>query len=85
MFHDKKKTIGTIISTFGKKYSDGGSVPEQKPEDYSAKHAHGEDMIEAFHAKDTHKLVEALNNFLAEHEAHEEKEEGETSDYSPEK
>lgn len=87
MFHDKKKTIGTIISTFGdKKMNSGGEVPSMaqptEPE-YSGKHAHAESMIDAFHSKDAHKLVEAMNNFLNEHEEHEEKDETETSDYSP--
>lgn len=89
MFHDKKKTLGTIISKFGdKKMSEGGKVPsiaqETEPE-YTPKHAHAESMIDAFHNKDPHKLVEAMNSFLNEHEEHEEKDETETSDYSPEK
>lgn len=86
MIPSKKKAIGVILSKYKPDgtYSDGGEVKNEVAMDveHSALHSHAEDMIHAFHNKSPADLVRAMNNFMEEHELHQEKEVEEPSDYS---
>lgn len=88
----KKKAVSVIISQFRpeapmNKMADGGEAPQdsEMPPHLEAKAAHADSMIDAMHNKDPHALVAAMDNFLREHELHQEEPEEEPSDYSPEK
>lgn len=61
----------------------GGEVGKQPAPDMEAKHAHMQKMIESIHNHDSESAVEHMNNFLSEHELHQQKED-EPSDYKPE-
>lgn len=86
----KKRAAAIIVAHMNKPkdgYSEGGSIDgvgesEMSPH-LEAKAAHADSMIEAMHNKDPHALVSAMNNFLAEHELHQEEEGEEESDYKP--
>lgn len=78
-----------IVGRIGKDgaYSSGGEVPqdsEMSPH-LEAKSAHADSMIEAMHNKDPKALVAAMDNFLNEHQLHQDADGEETSDYSPKK
>ena len=88
---EKKKAAGIIVSKYHPdgSFSEGGQV-KQSPQDsdmsehLQAKSSHADSMINAMHNKDPHALVEAMDNFLREHQLHQDKED-EPSDYSPKK
>lgn len=86
---ERKKAAGVILSKYKPdgSYADGGTVKseEQVMPDMAAFHAHAESILSAVHNKSPGELVQAMKNFLAEHEAHSDKEDEEPSDYSPER
>lgn len=86
---EKKRAVAMILSQKHKEphMSEGGSVPEDSAMSphLEAKAAHAASMIGALHNKDPHAMVEAMDNFLREHELHQEEDKEEESDYSPSK
>lgn len=75
---DRKKAIGVILS---KMKPDGSQVEggEMKNEEHideheQALHSHAEDILSALHNKSAADLAKALNNFLEEHDMHEQEE-----------
>lgn len=75
---DRKKAVGLIISKMKPDgtHENGAEVKneEEIDEHDSALQAHAEDIINALHNKSASDLARALNNFLEEHDMHEESE-----------
>lgn len=89
MIPDRKKAVGLIISKMhpDNKMSDGGEVKNEVEMDVkdSALHEHAKDIFSAIHNKSPHEFVQAMKNFMEEHQLHQDKEGEEPSDYSPDK
>lgn len=92
MIPDKKKAMGVILSRYKPDgtMSEGGEVKNEVEMDVknSALHSHAADMITAIHNKSPSEFVSAMNNFLEEHQLHQDEPESdkeEPSDYSPDK
>lgn len=89
MIPDRKKAVGVIISRMKPDGAmhEGGEVKneEQVDPNMEAFHSHAQSIMSAIHNKSPGEFVSAMKNFLAEHEAHQDKDEQEPSDYSPKK
>lgn len=81
---ERKRAVTAILSKMKpEKLSMGGEVGKQPAPDMEAKHAHMQRMIESIKNEDHVGAVEHMNNFLEEHQLHQQKED-EPSDYKPE-